>query len=107
MLSRAILAASRNGAVKKVVAGAPVSRSVVKRFVAGETADDAVAATKKLADSGLTVSLDHLGEDTLDAGQADAPVKAYLVLLERLAAAGLTVGGKAEVSVKLTAVGQA
>jgi proline dehydrogenase len=107
MLRQVILAASRNRAVKKVVAGAPISRSVVKRFVAGETVDDAVAATKQLVDSGLTVSLDHLGEDTLDAGQADATVKAYLVLLERLAAAGLTAGGRAEVSVKLTAVGQA
>src|SRR3954470_14757638 len=106
MLRQVILAASRNGTVKKVVAGAPVSRSVVKRFVAGEGVDDAVAATKKLAEAGLTVSLDHLGEDTLDAGQADATVKAYLVLLERLAAAGLTAGGRAEVSVKLSAVGQ-
>ncbi|MCW2570157.1 MAG: proline dehydrogenase [Frankiales bacterium] len=107
MLRQVILAASRNGTVKKVVAGAPLSRSVVKRFVAGETVDDAVRATRELVDAGLTVSLDHLGEDTLDAGQADATVKAYLVVLERLAAAGLTAGGRAEVSVKLTAVGQA
>jgi proline dehydrogenase len=107
MMREAILAASRNGTVKRVVAGAPLSRSVVKRFVAGESFEDAVAATKKLVADGMTVSLDHLGEDTLDAGQADATVKAYLVLLERLAAAGLTAGGRAEVSVKLTAVGQA
>src|SRR5919107_2460214 len=96
MMRQAILAASRNGTVKRVVAGAPVSRSVVKRFVAGEGVEDAVAATKQLAEAGLTVSLDHLGEDTLDAGQADATVKAYLVLLERLAAAGLTAGGRGE-----------
>ena len=107
MLRQAILAASRNGTVKNVVAHAPLSRSVVKRFVAGETVDDAVRATEELIAGGLTVSLDHLGEDTLDAGQADATVKAYVLLLERLAAAGLTGGGRAEVSVKLTAVGQA
>jgi len=107
MLRQVILAASRNGTVKTVVARAPLSRSVVKRFVAGETVDDAVRATEELVGGGLTVSLDHLGEDTLDAGQADATVKAYLLLLERLAAAGLTGGGRAEVSVKLTAVGQA
>jgi proline dehydrogenase len=107
MLRQVILAASRNGTVKKVVAGAPVSRSVVKRFVAGEGVDDAVRATRELTSAGLTVSLDHLGEDTLDAGQADATVKAYLVLLQRLSEAGLTGGGRAEVSVKLTAVGQA
>jgi proline dehydrogenase len=107
MLRQAILAASRNRTVKGVVAGAPVSRNVVARFVAGETVDDAVRATQALTSAGMTVSLDHLGEDTLDAGQADATVKAYLVLLERLSAAGLTAGGRAEVSVKLTAVGQA
>jgi proline dehydrogenase len=106
-MRRLILAASRNGTVKSVVAGAPVSRSVVKRFVAGESVDDAVRASRELTAAGLTVSLDHLGEDTLDAGQADATVKAYLVLLERLSAAGLSAGGRAEVSVKLTAVGQA
>src|SRR5688500_7086818 len=104
MLRRAILAASRNATVKSVVAGAPISRSVVKRFVAGESVDDAVRATRELTDDGLTVSLDHLGEDTLDEGQADAIVKAYLVLLQRLGEAGLTTGGRAEVSVKLTAV---
>ena len=107
MLRQVILAASRNRTVKKVVAGAPVSRSVVKRFVAGEGVEDAVRATRELTAAGLTASLDHLGEDTLDEGQADATVKAYLVLLQRLAEAGLTSGGRAEVSVKLTAVGQA
>jgi proline dehydrogenase len=107
MLRQAILAASRNGAVKRVVAGAPLSRSVVKRFVSGETVDDAVRTTRDLTAAGLRVSLDHLGEDTSEAGQADATVKAYLLLLERLSDAGLTDGGRAEASVKLTAVGQA
>ena len=107
MLRQAILAASRNATVKNVVAGAPISRNVVKRFVAGESVDDAVRATRELIAAGLTVSLDHLGEDTLEAGQADATVKAYLVLLQRLGEAGLTSGGRTEVSVKLTAVGQA
>src|SRR3954447_13208225 len=106
MLRRPILAASRNATVKAVVANAPVSRSVVKRFVAGEKTEDAVRATSDLLAAGLTVSLDHLGEDTLDAGQADATVKAYVVLLQRLGEVGLTSGGRAEVSVKLSAVGQ-
>ena len=107
MLRQAILAAARNATVKRVVAGAPLSRNVVRRFVAGETAEDAVRAATALLGSGLTVSLDHLGEDTLDAGQADATVKAYLVLLQQISEAGLAAGGRTEVSVKLTAVGQA
>ena len=105
-LRSVILAASRNPRVERLVAGAPVSRNVVRRFVAGETAEDAVRVSRALTARGLTVSLDHLGEDTTDAGQADATVKAYLVLLDRLSEAGLTAGGRTEVSVKLSAVGQ-
>ncbi|MHB8961513.1 MAG: proline dehydrogenase family protein [Candidatus Limnocylindrales bacterium] len=105
-LRSVILAASRNAAVERLVGGAPVSRDVVRRFVAGESVDDAVRASRELTGKGLTVTLDHLGEDTLDAGQADATVKAYLLLLERLRDAGLTGDGRTEVSVKLSAVGQ-
>ena len=101
-----ILAASRNAKVERLVAGAPISRGVVRRFVAGEGVDDAVRASTELTARGLAVSLDHLGEDTVDARQAEATVQAYLVLLQRLSAAGLTAGGRTEVSVKLSAVGQ-
>ena len=106
VLRSVILAASRNATVERFVGAAPLSRSVVRRFVAGETAEDAVRASTELTAKGLAVSLDHLGEDTTDAGQADATVKAYLVLLDRLSEAGLTSGGRTEVSVKLSAVGQ-
>jgi len=51
------------------------------------------------------VSLDHLGEDTTDPEQAATSAKAYLSVLDRLAAEGLT--PEAEVSLKLSAVGQA
>ena len=107
MLRSVILAAARNARVKALVAGAPLSRDVVRRFVAGEQVEDAVRTARELVDKGLLVTLDHLGEDTLDAGQADATVKAYLVLLQRLVEEGLTAQGRVEVSVKLTAVGQA
>jgi proline dehydrogenase len=107
VLRRTILAASRNDRVKALVSGAPVSRGVVARFVAGEGQDDAVRAARELEQAGLAVTLDRLGEDVLDAGQARATVDAYVRLLAALADAGLTAGGRCEVSVKLTAVGQA
>jgi proline dehydrogenase len=107
VLRRTILAASRNGRVKALVAGAPISRDVVARFVAGEGLEDAVRAARELQAGGLTVTLDRLGEDVLDPAQAADTVKAYCAVLERLAAEGLTSGGRCEVSVKLTAVGQA
>jgi proline dehydrogenase len=83
----------------------PVSSGIVSRFVAGETVEDAVQSTRTLIDNGLHVSLDYLGEDTLDIAQAQATVDAYLLLLKDLGASGLTPG--AEVSVKLSAIGQA
>ncbi len=107
MLRRTILAAARNERVKALVAGAPGSRDVVARFVAGEGLDDAVRAARELEARGLTVTLDRLGEDVLDAGQATDTVKAYCALLQRLSGEGLSGEGRCEVSVKLTAVGQA
>ena len=77
---------------------------MVRRFVPGETGDDAVVATRQLVGAGLSVSLDHLGEDTTTTQQANAIVAAYLDLLERLRRAELT--GATEVSVKLSALGQ-
>jgi proline dehydrogenase len=106
VLRRTILAASRNDTVKALVAGAPVSRGVVSRFVAGEAVDDAVHAARALEQAGLTVSLDRLGEDVLDAGQAQRTVEDYVYLLERMSDDGLTEGGRCEASVKLSALGQ-
>ena len=100
-----ILAASRNTTVEHLVETAPLTRNVVHRFVPGPSEDDAVAATRRLVAEGLAVSLDHLGEDTTDPEQAAAAAKAYLSVLDRLATEGLT--PEAEVSLKLSAVGQA
>jgi len=102
---RVLLSTSTNGRVKHLVTTMPVSRGVVARYVAGESADDAVRVTRELRDDALLASLDHLGEDTLDLGQAEATTKAYLTLLDRLSESGLS--GGAEVSLKLSAVGQA
>ena len=99
-----ILAAAGNDTIRNLVATAPLSRDVVRRFVAGEQDSDAVAVTEQLVSANLEVTLDYLGEDTTDAAQADTTVRAYLGLLDALDANGLT--AHAEVSVKLSAVGQ-
>ncbi len=96
---------SRSERVKKLVTTMPVSSGVVGRYVPGEGSDAAVDVVARLVEDGLTVSLDFLGEDTTDRAQADATVAAYVELLEALAARGLA--ERAEVSVKLSAVGQA
>jgi proline dehydrogenase len=104
VLRQVLLGASRSGLVRRTVTGAPISRSVVRRFVAGETIDSAVSAVRALTVDGLRVSLDRLGEDVVDAGQAKATADAYVELLARLGDEGLA--DSAEVSLKLSAVGQ-
>jgi proline dehydrogenase len=105
VVRRTLLRLARSERVKHLVSSMPVSSGIVSRFVAGESVESAVAAAQTLVDRGLRVSLDHLGEDTLDRAQADSTVDAYLSALDRLDAARLT--ASAEVSVKLSAVGQA
>jgi len=100
-----IVAAAGNQTVKRLVATAPVSRDVVRRFVAGESTEDAVRVTRELVDAGLAVSLDYLGEYTTQHEHAEATVRAYLELLDRLHAEDLA--KRAELSVKLSAIGQA
>ena len=105
LLRKPILALSASSGVRRLITRLPLTRDVVTRFVAGETTADAVRAVRELRAKGLQVTMDHLGEDTTDTAQADATVAAYLELIDELAKAGLADG--AEMSVKLSAVGQA
>jgi proline dehydrogenase len=105
LLRRPLLVASRRGSIRRVVENAPISRGVVHRFVAGDTVEQALETASGLAADGLDISLDRLGEDTLDATQATATSDAYVDLLARVAEAGLA--ERTEVSLKLSAVGQA
>jgi proline dehydrogenase len=100
-----LLAASASDRLRGLVVSAPYTREVVARYVAGDDAGAAVAATRRLQTDGLQVSLDYLGEDTTSQDQAGAVAGQYVALLGRLASGGLARDGAAEVSVKPTAVG--
>jgi proline dehydrogenase len=104
MLRNSLLLASRSAGTRKLVESTPLTRPVVERFVAGADVSSAIRATAEVLADGRLVTLDHLGEDTVEESQAGDTVEAYLTLLARLEAHGLTEG--AEVSVKLSAVGQ-
>jgi proline dehydrogenase len=105
VLRQPLLLLARSSRIKRLVSTMPVSAGIVRSYVPGEQTEDAVHATAGLVEDHLRVTLDYLGEDTLDADQADATVHAYLDMLEALSARGLT--RHAEVSVKLSAIGQA
>nr|WP_240723262.1 proline dehydrogenase family protein [Haloactinopolyspora alba] len=100
-----LLGASRSGRLRRTVETVPVTRNLVARFVPGTDESDVVRAAGELVDDGLTVTIDHLGEDAADRNQADAVTRAYVSLLRAMGEAGF--GPEVEVSVKLSAVGQA
>jgi proline dehydrogenase len=105
LTQKALLAASRRPGLRRLVTGNPATRRVVDRFVAGETLDDVLAVVRTLSADGIEVTLDHLGEDITERSEAEHSRDAYLALLAGLAPLGL--GRAAEVSVKLSAFGQA
>jgi proline dehydrogenase len=105
VLRQALLALSASHKARQLILANPLTRDVVERFVAGEAAGDAIGVTQRLVDSGRLVTIDFLGEDTVDPDQAAGVTEEYVGLLQQLSAAGLAAGGAAEVSVKPTAVG--
>ncbi|GAB4482735.1 MAG: proline dehydrogenase [Anaerolineae bacterium] len=101
MLRSLLIYLSRAKWAQKIVMGWGLARRVVRRFVAGETEDEAVAAIRALNARGFTATVDVLGESVTDAAMARDAAGAYLHLIERIEQEGL----QAWVSVKLTALG--
>jgi proline dehydrogenase len=81
----------------------PVGRRLATRFVAGEGLDDAVSVARALNRTGITVSMDHLGEHVHDAESAGEALVDYMACLDQIEAQQLD----ANVSVKLTQLGLA
>ncbi|MGD7706855.1 proline dehydrogenase family protein [Microlunatus sp. Y2014] len=104
MLRSVLVAASRQPWLKQAALSLPMTNAMINSYVAGDDIDDAVATAGRLHAAGLMISIDRLGEDVTEAAQADQATAAYVDLLAALARTGLT--GTAEVSVKLSALGQ-
>jgi proline dehydrogenase len=105
LLRQPLLMLARSPQLKDLVTRMPGSSGLVARYVPGERTTDAVQATRDLVSDGRLATLDFLGEDTLDEARAEATVDAYVDLLDALNREGLA--RHAEVSVKLSAIGQA
>jgi proline dehydrogenase len=72
-----------------------------RRFIAGETVEEAIGAARTIQASGLAVTLDLLGESVSSIAEADAATRAYLAVMDKIAAAGV----ERNVSLKLTQLG--
>lgn len=101
MLRSTLLYLSNQPHVFRFVRNNRLARSFARRFVAGETLEEALAAVRSLNAKGISASLDELGESVANERQARATRDVYLRILDSIAAGQLN----ANVSVKLTAMG--
>src|SRR4051812_50150497 len=63
--------------------------SFARRFIAGETIDEAIAAARTIEANGMMHTLDLLGESVATMPEADAATRAYLATFDRIVAAGV------------------
>jgi proline dehydrogenase len=101
MLRSTLLYLSNQPQIFRFVRGNRLAKAFARRFVAGETLDEALLAVKALNQRGISASLDELGESVTNEAEARATRDSYLRILDRIAESRLD----ANVSVKLTALG--
>jgi proline dehydrogenase len=101
MLRSALLYLSKQQRVFRFVRHNRIAKGFARRFVAGETLEEALVAVRALNTRGITASLDEIGEGVTNERDARATRDTYLQILDRIAETKLD----ANVSIKLTALG--
>ena len=96
-----LLWASENEWLKSRVPKKTFLQRAVKRFMPGETAEDAIRATKELNKYNVPTTFTHLGENITTLQEAEENTQHYLTLLEKISKENLDV----EISLKLTQIG--
>lgn len=81
--------------------GMATKDSFARRFIAGETVDEAIEAARELQSRGLLLTLDYLGESVHTIDEAAAATREYVRLIDVLEAAGV----ERNISLKLTQLG--
>lgn len=101
MLRSTLLKLAESPRFAKWVTTNGTTRRMARRFVAGETLDEAIAAARACNGAGMLVSLDYLGENCATISDAQRARDAYLEVFERIQKEQL----HANVSCKLTQLG--
>ena len=96
-------ALSRSGKIKKLAStyGMASTDSFARRFIAGETVEEAIDAARVLQSRGLLLTLDYLGESVRTSEEAAAATREYLRLIDIIVASGI----ERNISLKLTQLG--
>jgi proline dehydrogenase len=100
-MRRVFLWAARNAWLKEHLPRLPFMRRAVRRFMPGETLEDALAAALPLQAAGIGTMYTRLGENLADLAEADEVADHYLQAIDKIVAAGIN----GEVSVKPTQLG--
>ncbi len=101
MLRATFIALSHSQGLRRFAEHSPLGRKVSRRFVAGITVEDLLAAAAATNAKGMSVSVDNLGENVTNAEEARASAALYHQLLDQITARRLN----ANVSCKLTHLG--
>src|SRR5260370_1211285 len=101
MLRSPLLKLSENKGFANWVTSNGTTRRMARRFVAGETLDEAIAAARECNNAGMFASLDYLGENVATISDAQHSRDSYIEIFERIAQERL----HSNVSGKLTQLG--
>jgi proline dehydrogenase len=100
-MRRILLWLARNEWLRDRLPRLPFMRRAVRRFMPGETMEDALRAAEPLQAAGIGTLYTRLGENLASLDEADAVAAHYLGLIDRIRAAGI----RGEPSVKPTQLG--
>ncbi len=101
MLRELFIGLSTSRALRAFAERSPIGQKMSRRFVAGTTVEELLAAAETVNAKGMTVSVDNLGENVTNAAEAEASAQLYHRLLDLVTERKL----KANVSLKLTHMG--
>jgi len=96
-------ALSRSARLKRLASkyGMRSRESFARRFIAGETIDEAIDASRNIQAQGLHLTLDYLGESVRTVEEADAATREYVRLHDVIVRSGI----ERNISLKLTQLG--
>jgi proline dehydrogenase len=103
LFTRLVVATAHAQPVEKIITRTRPGKALARRFVAGDTLEEAVDAARTLNGAGPLVSFDLLGEEVHDLESARAARDEYLECLDEISVSDL----EANISVKLTQLGLA
>ena len=101
MLRSFLIYLSKAAWAQRLVTNWGLAWRAASRFVAGEGVGDAIQVVRELNAKGIHATLDHLGEHTSTAAEADTATDDILLILNEIDKAGV----KANISIKLTQIG--